>query len=226
MKNTIKALALTSALAMWSFQQAGAIVPGVTAVNLGTANPPTTLGGLYTMSAYDPGSIGGQSYYEHMVNGNGEGALHPGEGQWSTWGQNYSGNVYVSYTTAGGASALTLNLSGAAEAVYFYEEPNQFQDFDMTATDSSGATVTTTINGYYGSAGIGFYEDVPGGAYLTSITVTATDPTGFAIGEFGLSGGTLTGTTGVPDGGATALLMALGLGGLFALKRFGRAVAV
>jgi hypothetical protein len=218
MKTSIKAFGLVVALSAWGLQQATAQVTGV---NLGTGLPPATLGG-YTMSTFDPGLIGGQSYYEAMVNGSGEGALHPGEGEWATWGQNYSGNVYVAL----GQSTLTLTLSGTTEAVYFYEEPNVFADFLMTATDSSGATVTTTINGDHGSAGVGFYEDVPGGPYLTKITVTSADTSGFAIGEFGINGGSLSGSVGTPDGGSTLLLMALGLGGLFALTRFSRTVAV
>jgi len=110
-------------------------------------------------------------------------------------------------------------LHGAVEAVDFYEEPNQFADFSMTATDSSGATVTTIINGFHGSAGVGFYENNPGGPYLTSITVTCTDPTGFAIGEFGINGGTLTGGIGVPDGGATVLLLGAAMVGLAYTRR-------
>jgi len=119
-------------------------------------------------------------------------------------------------------TSLTLNLSGATEAIYFYEEPSQWQPFSMTATDSSGTTVTTSINGDAGSGGVGFYESVAGGPYLTSITVTATDPTGFAIGEFGInSGGALDDPedTSVPDLSSTVLLLAMGLGGLFAFRR-------
>ena len=143
-------------------------------------------------------------------------------------GQNYTGNVYVSYAATGAASAgtLTLTLSGATEAVDFYEEPNQFNNFYMTATDSSGASVTQLINGDAGSAGVGFYENTPGGAYLTSITVTCTDPTGFAIGEFGIDGGTLTGQVGTaPDTGSTLAFLALALGGMLAYSRFSRVTA-
>lgn len=216
----MKKFLLLSALTAFGLQQATA---QVTAVSLGTGNPPATLGG-YTMTAYDPGSIGGQTYYEYEVAGNGEGALHPGEGVWHTWGQTYTGNVYASYPPAGATSSgtLTLTLSGTTEAVDFYEEPNTYSDFSMTATDSSGASVTTTINGFYGSAGVGFFEDVAGGPYLSSITVTCTDDTGFAIGEFGIDGGTLTGQVGVPDSGSTLAFMALGLCGMLAYSRFSR----
>jgi len=126
------------------------------------------------MTPYDPGSIDGAS------------ARTVGYG-WATWGQGYTGTVYVS-----GGQTVTLNLSDGTKAVYFYEEPNQFNNFYMTATDITGVSVTTLINGYYGSAGVGFYVDGLGS--LKSISVTCTDPTGFAIGEFGINGGTISGT--------------------------------
>jgi len=213
MNSTIKkSLAIISTLSVWGLQHASA---QVTAVDIGTGLPPATLGG-YTMSPFDPGSIAGQAYYSHETAGNYDGG---GTGVWETWGQSYTGNVYV----ASGSPTLTLVLSGQAEAVDFYEEPNQFEDFTMTATDSSGASTSTIINGDHGSSGVGFYEDVAGGPYLTEITVTCSDPTGFAIGEFGLAGGSLTGTTGtVPDTASSLLLLAMSVGGLVALPRLTR----
>ena len=208
----MKTIALLSALTALGLQQATAqVIP----VGLGTANPPATLG-PYNMVAFDPGPIAGESYWAVESGGSGVGG---GTGGWATWGQNYSGNVYVEL----GQSPLTLTLHGAVEAVDFYEEPNQFQNFLMTATDSSGASVSTVINGFHGSAGVGFWEAVPGGPYLTSITVVCSDPTGFAIGEFGINGGTLTGQIGaVPDTSSTLAFMALGLCGLLAYSRFSR----
>jgi len=212
----LKTITLLSALAVLGLQQARA---QVTAVNIGTGLPPSTLG-TYTMTSFDPGPIAGESYYSHETAGNWDGG---GTGEWNTWGQNYTGNVYVEYSP----NSLTLTLSGSVEAVDFYEEPQQFANFYMTATDSSGATVTTLINGDYGSSGIGFYEDVAGGPYLTSITVSCTDPTGFAIGEFGINGGTVTGSlNSVPDTGSTLAILALGLCGLVGYSRFARAAAV
>jgi len=212
MKNSVKTLALISTLTLGGLQQAAA---GVIGVDLGTGLPPATLGG-YSMSPYDPGTIGGSDYYAHMTGGNDDGT---GSGGWATWGQNYTGNVYVAINH----SALTLTLSGSVDAVYFYMEPNVFSDFYMTATDSSGVSVTTLINGFHGSAGVGFYEDGPGSPYLTSISVTSTDPSGFAIGEFGISGnGDVTGHVGVPEAGHTALFLGASLFGLLAFTRFNR----
>ena len=115
----------------------------VTGVDLGTGLPPATLGG-FTMDSYEPGVIAGESRTAHIVNGSGD--------TWATWGQSYTGDVHVSM----GPDPLTLTLSGV-HAIYFYEEPNYFKDFYMTATDSSGISITTLINGYHGSSGVGFF---------------------------------------------------------------------
>ena len=201
-------LVLITALATIAGERAFA---GAIGVDLGTGNPPLTLGG-YSMTAYDPGSIAGAAQ------------LQVGSG-WATWGQGYTGNVYFS----NGNPSILLKLNAGTGAVTFYEEPNQFAWFSMTATDSSGVSVTTQINGYYGSSGIGFYEQTAG-VFLTSIKVTATDPLGFAIGEFGISsGGGFTGEiedvnghpvgTGVPDTGSTATLGILGFAVLAIARR-------
>ena len=215
---------LLSALTVCGLQQLSA---QVTAVPLGFGVPPATLGG-YTMTAFDPGSIAGQSY--SAVESSGIGVPPSGPDTWGTWGQNYSGNVYVGL----GQTTLTLTLHGAVEAVDFYAEPNQTLAaqgpplfFSMTATDSSGASVTELIFGSHGSGGVGFYEDVAGGPYLTSIKVTETDPTGFAVGEFGINGATpgLSGQFGtVPDTTGTLVIMVFALGGVLAYSR--RAVSL
>jgi hypothetical protein len=170
----------------------------VTAVDLGTANPPTVLGG-YTVGAFEPGTITGESYTAHETGGNGDGLA----GYWATWGQSYTGYVHVVFPT----NPLTINLTGP-HAVYFYEEPNYFEDFSMTATDSSGASVTTVINGYHGSSGVGFFETNPLDT-LTKITVTCTDASGFAVGEFGLDTGTLNGGIGSVPEPATIVVWSL-----------------
>ena len=89
----------------------------------------------------------------------------------------------------------------------------------MTATDSSGASVTTLINGYLGSSGVGFYSD--SGDTLTSITVTCSDTTGFAIGEFGIDTGRISGGVGTVPEPATIIIWSLlgGLGLVFALRK-------
>src|SRR5271166_4483505 len=91
----------------------------VTAVDIGTANPPATLGG-YNMVPYTPASITGTEETSVGVG-------------WATWGQGYTGTVFFDLGTT-----IDLTLSGTTSAVDFYEEPNLFSTFDMTATDSSG----------------------------------------------------------------------------------------
>jgi len=209
MMTPIKTIVLMSALRLWGLQQASAQVTGV---NIGTGLPPATLGG-YTMNPFDPGAIAG-AFQANLVDGSDDlgGGLYTSEPNWATWGQDYTGNVYGTYS--GFRNSIQLNLSGHVEAVDFYEEPDIFNTFSVTATDSSGASVTTLINGFFGSAGIGFYEDVAGGPYLTKIVVTCDAAAyGEAIGEFGINGGTLSGVL-LPDGGWTLALMALGLAGL------------
>jgi hypothetical protein len=200
-------LAVMSITGLAGTQSASA---SVVAVNIGTGNPPSSLG-AYTMSAYDPGTIAG-AIQAHETDGSGDDS---GMTTWNTWGQNYTGNVYV----ADGDTSLAIALTGSTSAVDFYEEPDQFNNFYMTATDSSGASVTTEINGDAGSAGVGFYETTSG-SYLTSISVSATDPDGFAVGEFGISGGNLTGSVGnnVPEPASVGVL-AFGAVGLLARRR-------
>ena len=198
---------LLTVIGVWGWQQANAMVVGV---DLGTGNPPPTLGG-YAMTSYDPGSLAGINYISHLTGGEDDGT---GQDLWASWGQHYTGNVFVNLSP----NSITINLAGNVKAFSFYGEPNMFdKNYYMTATDKSGVSVTTLINGDHGSAGIGFYE-TDADKYLSSITIGTTDPTGFALGEFGIA-------TDAPDGGTTGVLMGLGLGGLFMLSRcHGRSV--
>lgn len=188
-----------------------------TAVNLGTGLPPATLGG-YSMVAFDPGSItGAQQGYESGGSGSAP------EDIWATWGQSYTGHIYVvdDEGSPGFSDTVTITLGAGTQAVDFYEEPNQFSNFTMSAIDSSGVSVSTVINGFHGSSAVGFYETNPAD-FLSSIKITCSDPTGFAIGEFGINdGGSLTGGVGggAPDISSTILLLGLGLVGLVALRR-------
>jgi hypothetical protein len=102
-------------------------------------------------------------------------------GCWATWSNGYKGDVYVS-----GAGSITITLPAQANAFYFYAEPNRFMTFTMTATTSDGTSSgPISVAGSAGARYFGFYTT--GTAPLASITVTGGDPTGFAIGEFGIS---------------------------------------
>jgi hypothetical protein len=199
MKTIAKISALASLITVFALYQASASVVGV---DLGTANPPATLG-IYTVTPYEPGPLVGESYTAHEVNGNGTDG-------WATWGQNYTGAVHVFLNE----QTISFTLSGV-HAIYFYEEPNQFADFTMTATMGS-TTVATIVNGFHGSSGIGFYSTTS--SFLTSVTITCSDPTGFAIGEFGIDNGTIHG--GLPDGGNTVWLLGLAMVGICLIRRW------
>ncbi|MCW2935538.1 MAG: Esterase [Actinomycetia bacterium] len=168
----------------------------------GTSAPPATLGSassmLYSMLPLGPdsraagtsvssvagpaeslspsgsaqtGTIGFSAALNHCLIG----------GCWATWSNGYKGDVYVS-----GARSVTITLPAAANAFYLYAEPNQFENYTMTATTSDGTTSgPISVAGDAGAKYFGFYTT--GTAPLASITVTGSDPTGFAIGEFGIS---------------------------------------
>jgi hypothetical protein len=155
----------------------------------GTSAPPPMLG-PYTMTPFEPdsqavgesvssvagptGTLGFSPSLEHCLTPN---------GCWQTWSNNYSGDVYA--TAAG---SITLTLPPATRAFYFYAEPDQFMTFTMTATSSDGTTSgSIPVAGLSGARYFGFYST--GSASLTTITVSGSDPDGFAVGEFGVSNG-------------------------------------
>src|SRR5215472_1830536 len=203
MKTIAKISALAFLITVFALYQASASIVGV---DLGTANPPATLG-IYNMTPIEPGPLNGENGYAHETNGNDDGG---GTTSWATWGQNYTGFVHVFLTD----QSISFTLTGV-HAIYFYEEPNQFADFTMTAT-MAGNTIQTIVNGFHGSSGIGFYATA--GEFLTSVTITCSDTTGFAIGEFGIDNGTIHG--GLPDGGNTVWLLGLAMVGICLIRRW------
>jgi hypothetical protein len=161
----------------------------------GTAAPPSTLG-PYAMTAFgaDDQSLGsvtgvndpaGAISFSTPLNHD-----RIGEG-WSTWSHGYTGDVYDTCFTGEGCAApdpstVTINLPEGTQAFYFYAEPNNMSPFTITATAQDGTTSgPVSVDGAGGAKYFGFYGI--GGATLASITVTADDPLGFAVGEFGIS---------------------------------------
>ena len=203
-------LGLASAILLGFVSSVGAIGT-LTAVPLGTAAPPSTLGGFgMTPIGADPsaidsmvtsvGSISFDQAVRHDQVGNGCG----------TWSHGYGGNVYDTGSSVTPTS-LTLTMGGLTSAVYFYTESVNFASFTFTATAADGTTLTQTINGNGGAAGFGFYGI--GGDTITSITVTETDTDGFAIGEFALNG-----TPSVPEAGSSLVYASLALLALFGCR--------
>jgi hypothetical protein len=153
----------------------------------GTAAPPATLG-PYTMTAFGPdgrpdnttvsdvpdpaGTIGFSPSLTHT---------HVGPAGWQTWSHGYTGDVYFT-----GGTTITISLPAGTKAFYFYAEPQQFAVFSVEATAQDGTTSgPVPVQGNSGARYFGFYAT--GSATLASITVTTADPTGFAVGEFGIS---------------------------------------
>ena len=162
----------------------------------GTASPPSTLG-PYTMTAFGPdsqqvcpnagssvtgvtdpaGTIGFSQALRHD---------HAGTvGCWATWSHQYTGDVYDTIA-ATDRTQVTIRLPSGTNAFYFYAEPNQFQVLTITATAQDGTTSgPVAVQGNSGAQYFGFYGT--GGETLSSITVTTSDTTGFAVGEFGIN---------------------------------------
>jgi hypothetical protein len=122
------------------------------------------------------GTIGFSPALNHDRIGNG----------WATWSHGYTGDVYDTLG-AEDLTQATITLPAGTKAFYFYAEPQQFATFSVAATAQDGTTSgPITVQGNSGAQYFGFYGT--GSATLSSITVTTADPTGFAVGEFGING--------------------------------------
>jgi hypothetical protein len=154
----------------------------------GTSAPPSVLG-PYQMTAFPAdtqptgasvsgasgptGTVGFSPSLEHCRIG----------GCWETWSNGYRGDVYAT-----GKQTITLALPASTRAFYLYAEPEEFATLSITATSSDGTTSgSVPVAGKAGAKYFGFYAT--GSDTISSITVTTTDPDGFAVGEFGISDG-------------------------------------
>lgn len=152
----------------------------------GTSAPPSTLG-PYSMTPFGPDSQAVDTSVSSVAGPSGTVGFSPSLGHclvggcWNTWSNGYTGDVYT--TTS---QTITLTLPVSARAFYFYAETQQFSTFSITATTDQGTTSgPIAVNGEAGAEYFGFYAT--GADTLKTITVTGADPTGFAIGEFGVS---------------------------------------
>jgi len=163
----------------------------------GTNAPPSTLG-PYTMRAFGPdpqplGEVSGVSDPAGTISF--DPRLHHDtvpNGGWNNWSHGYTGDVYDTCfdngfgCTAVDPSHVRITLPAGTKAFYFYSEANAFNTFTLQATAQDGTTsgpVQVTTPG--GAKYFGFYGT--GGATLAHIDVTANDPLGFAVGEFGIN---------------------------------------
>jgi hypothetical protein len=168
-------------LAIVNYAGAVGILDGM---SLGTAAPPTTLGG-WSMTPFGPDASPLDSLVTTIgpVNFN-QAVTHQRVGVgWGTWSHGYSGDVYHTAWSANQTS-LAMTFSSSINALYFYTEPVNFASFTFTATTQDGTTLSQVVYGDSGAAGFGFW----GGAsdVISLVTVTGTDTLGFAIGEFGV----------------------------------------
>jgi hypothetical protein len=163
----------------------------------GTGPPPATLG-PYSMTAFgsdsqplgdgatgvsDPaGTIGFTPTLRHDKVGGTCDAISC----WATWSNGYTGDVYDTTVVDGDRTQITITLPGGTKAFYFYAEPNQFAVLSVEATAQDGTTSgPISVDGSSGAKYFGFYAT--GTTTLESITVTTSDTSGFAIGEFGIN---------------------------------------
>lgn len=160
--------------------------------SVGTGAPPSTLGG-YPMTAFQVDSRGIGATVSSVADPAGTVSFSPslrhyrvGNG-WATWSHGYTGSVYFSGEAAAGQDpTIELTLPTGTKAFAFYAEPNAFSSFSVEAIASDGtSSEPANIHGKSGARYFGFYGS--SGQTLTSITITASDPRGFAVGEFSIS---------------------------------------
>ncbi len=156
----------------------------------GTGAPPSTLGTCAMSPFADDTRPNGQTVSDVAAPGGGlitfsAPLTHVSIGNgWATWSHGHTGPAAdVYYLDSGGT--MTMTLPANTYAFSFYAEPNNFGDFDMTATESGGATSgPVSVTGNAGATYFGFYttsDEAP----LTSVTVTIDGSGGsFAVGEF------------------------------------------
>ena len=183
------------ALAAASFSANAAVV----FQNLGTAAPPTSIGG-YTLT---PFSLAPQNAIPDFSNistipGNpGAGVLginpqatkYPFSALGATWGQGYSGPIYAT------ASTSTLTLPPNTHAFY-YTLVDARGTSTFTATSDSGtnsgpiSVSPNALGGPDSANGVAFYSTA--GESISSITVTTSSSNGLIFAEFGIDTGPVT----------------------------------
>lgn len=154
-------------------------------------------GSVSNVSAADGGQVNFSTALSHRKIGQG----------WMTWSNGYTGDVYVMT----GATSLTLTLPSLTQAFYFYAEPQSFSSCTFSVA-SGGVTLEEVVGGLSGAELFAFYST--DNSAISTITITATDQTGFAIGEFGLAR-----AAPVPEA-STGSLLGIGLlGGLILVRQ-------
>jgi PEP-CTERM motif-containing protein len=74
---------------------------------------------------------------------------------------------------------VSASITPTVGGLGMFIEPNQFAVFDVTLLLSTGATITQAVNGSGGAAFFGYT-----GSDVTRVTISSTDTSGFAYGDF------------------------------------------
>jgi len=150
----------------------------------GTDSPPSTLG-PYSMTAFGTDSrpelesVSGVTDPAGTINFSPPLTHRRVPSTWATWSHGYTGDVYNTETE----SSVTMTLPAGTKAFAFYAEPNTFDSFTVEAIAQDGtSSEPIDIEGNSGARYFGFYGT--GSETVASIKVTASDPSGFAVGEF------------------------------------------
>ena len=152
----------------------------------GTNAPPATLG-PYTMAPFGPDTAADGAVVSGVNDPAGSITFSPSlthtlvGSLWLTWSHGYTGDVYFVIPT----QPITITLPAGTKAFYLYAEPNTFDVFDVQATAQDGTTSgPVQVQGDSGAKYFGFYGT--GDAEIQTVTVTTTDTSGLAVGEFGI----------------------------------------
>ncbi|MCP5527327.1 MAG: hypothetical protein H7A47_11070 [Verrucomicrobiales bacterium] len=212
---------VTSSVLLSMFSGHLALAGVVVDTSIGTAPPPTTLGG-YPMGGFPPDlNPTGTAVLDvpppsvAPVTGNlvfsAPATLYvvgTNPGEWDGWSHGYAGDVYHANWTGVGASMfarIDLALPANTLAFALYLEPEvktATWDFDLTCTSvgSRAGTVTgLSISGGGGARYVGFYTDDPTDPLASIQIATTTEPfLGFGMGEFTINV--------IPEPGASAVL--------------------
>ncbi len=107
---------------------------------------------------------------------------------WGTWSHGYTGSIYFVDDTE-----VTITLPPGTYGFYLYAESNSFGTHPFTVVADGTSSGAIMVTGNAGAKYFGFYSTT---APIASVTVsTVGDAGGFAIGEFGINGGVVTGPT-------------------------------
>jgi len=94
---------------------------------------------------------------------------------WATWCCGYTGQVIANFAATSVSASITPTVGGLG----MFIEPNTFSMFDVTLLLNTGATITQTVDGSFGAAFFGYT-----GSDVTRVTISSTDTSGFAYGDF------------------------------------------